>query len=546
MKGVEILSRDGTARYGRLSVDDTILNLPSATDTTRLFPTLNTRSGTNIPPIEDPDFVSRFLIRDGEQPIPLHIHAPVNIQSGDTVITPNWHTLLSRPRDFCQLLDQLKASTPPDTCWYLPGAALPENAAILVHAGFDLFDYIATDLATTQEKFCLPDGQYPEIVMEEGLCSCQGCLSGDLLLHNRIALDQELARIGHRIRDGTFREFLEGRCRTKPEFVSIMRHIDKSDRMEQYCPVSRTVPFLATSGDSIHRVEVRRFADRLVERYIPPVADVAVLIPCSAKKPYSLSQSHRKFSQAIGRRAHELIMTSPLGCVPRDLELCYPAAAYDVPVTGYWDHEERYQITNTLVRYFTRHPYRRVIAHLDGDARIIAQDAADQAGFEIEFTCETDRLTDPASLQALSEALSGERKVKSHLVRGMISFQFGYDLKAPNLEVKGSYPEQVVKRGRNLYFSTDPAHGLIRPTFEGWSLIETGYRVYIDEFVPQGDILAPGVIDADPVIRPGDEVLVIGDKAMTTGRAVMSADEMIRSSRGVAVGVRKVKKLDGQ
>ena len=92
--------------------------------------------------------------------------------------------------------------------------------------------------------------------------------------------------------------------------------------------------------------------------------------------------------------------------------------------------------------------YRRVIAHLDGDARIIAQDAADQAGFEIEFTCETDRLTDPASLQALSEALSGERKVKSHLVRGMISFQFGYDLKAPNLEVKGSYPEQGVMRGK--------------------------------------------------------------------------------------------------
>jgi len=87
---------------------------------------------------------------------------------------------------------------------------------------------------------------------------------------------------------------------------------------------------------------------------------------------------------------------------------------------------------------------------------------------------------------------------------------------------------------------------MMRPTFDGWSLIETGYRVYIDDFVPQGDILAPGVIDADPVIRPGDEVLVIGDKAMTTGRSAMSADEMIRSSRGVAVRVRKVKKLDGQ
>ena len=381
--------------------------------------------------------------------------------------------------------------------------------------------------------------------MDEGLCCCQGCSSGNLLEHNRTALKQELSLIARRIRNGTFREYLDGRCRTRPEFVSIMRHIERSERMELNTPVSRTGPFLATSGDSIHRVEVRRFANRLVDRYIPPIADVAVLIPCSAKKPYSISQSHQKFSRAIGRRAHEIIMTSPLGLVPRDIELCYPAAAYDVPVTGYWDHEERYLITETLVRYFTRHPYRRVIAHLDGDARIIAQDAADQAGFEIEFTCDNDRLTDHTSLQALSEALDGERKIKSHLVKGMISFQFGYDLKAPNLEIKGSYPKQVVKRGRNLYFSTDPVHGMIRPTFDGWSLIETGYRVYIDDFVPQGDILAPGVIDVDPVIRPGDEVLVIGDKAMTTGRAMMSADEMIRSSRGIAVRVRKVKKLDG-
>ncbi|PWR74903.1 archaeosine synthase subunit alpha [Methanospirillum stamsii] len=545
MKGVEILSRDGTARYGRFGVGEDTFIFPAAYQTTDLFPAISKRDLTNIPVLEDKEFVDRYLVRDGEEPVPLHIRADNEVPSGTTVITPNWHTLLTRPRDLCSFLDTLKSTIPPDTCWYLPGAALPENAAILVHAGFDLFDFIAVDLATAQGIFCLPDGRYPEKVMEEGLCSCNGCSSGNLLEHNRIALQQELAHISRRIRDGTFREYLDGRCRTKPEFVSIMRHLERSERMEQYTPVSRSGPFYATSGDSIHRVEVKRFADRLVDRYIPPVTDVAVLIPCSAKKPYSLSQSHRKFSQAIGRRAHELIMTSPLGLVPRDVELAYPAAAYDVPVTGYWDHEERYQITETLVRYFTRHPYRRVIAHLDGDARLIAQDAADKAGFELECTCQSERPTDHESLSALSQALSGERKIKSHLVRGMISFQFGYDLKAPNLEVKGSYPEQVVKRGRNLLFSTDPSHGLMRPTFDGWSLLETGYRVYIDDFVPQGDILAPGVMDADPVIRPGDEVLVIGDKAMTTGRAVMGADEMIRSSRGVAVRVRKVKKLEG-
>jgi archaeosine synthase len=515
MKGVEILNRDGTARYGRLTVEKQVLIFPTACDTTRIFPALQNRTGTNIPPLEEPEFVSRFMSRDGKQPIPIHIHAPINISSGETVITPNWHTLLSRPREFSQYLNQLKATIPPDTCWYLPAAALPENAAILVHAGFDLFDYIATDCAAAQGLFCLPDGHYPQSIIEEGLCSCQGCTTGDLRLHNRIALDQELALIRRRIRDGTFRELLDGRCRTRPEYVSIMRHLEQSDRMEQYTPVSRQTPLYATSGDSLHRVEVRRFAQRLITRYVPPLADVAVLLPCSAKKPYSLSQSHRKFSQAIGRRAHELILTSPLGLVPRDLELCYPAAAYDVPVTGYWDHEERYQITQTLTQYFVKHPYRRIIAHVDGDARIIAEAAAAQAGCEIEFTGEG-RLTDPASLEALHNALSGERKIKSNLVRAMISMQFGYDLKAANLEVKGSYPDHVVKKGRTLLFSIDSAQGMIRPTFDGWALIETGYRVYIDDFIPQGDILAPGVIDADPAIRPGDEVLV-RDRPWQTG-----------------------------
>jgi archaeosine synthase alpha-subunit len=127
----------------------------------------------------------------------------------------------------------------------------------------------------------------------------------------------------------------------------------------------------------------------------------------------------------------------------------------------------------------------------------------------------------------------------------MVSMQFGYDLRVPGLEVKGSYPEMVVKKGRQQVFSVEPHTGMLRPTFEGWALIETGYRVYIDDFVPQGDILAPGVVEADPAIREGDEVLIIGEKAMATGRAAMSADEMIRSHRGVAVRVRKVKKLDG-
>jgi Queuine tRNA-ribosyltransferases, contain PUA domain len=67
--------------------------------------------------------------------------------------------------------------------------------------------------------------------------------------------------------------------------------------------------------------------------------------------------------------------------------------------------------------------------------------------------------------------------------------------------------------------------------------------VKIDDFVPRGSILAPGVLQADPRIRPNDEVIVLGERALCVGRALMSGNEMIKSSRGVAVDLRHVKKL---
>ena len=544
MRTCEFTARDGTGRIGRLRMEDKEYLLPGAYDTRTIFPALQTRRLDALFPTDNPEFVAKFHTRDGEQPIPIHVHVDDPCGSGDVVITQNWHTMLKQPRDFIRQLLLLKTRLPPDTCWYYPGGILPENAAILVHSGFDLFDFIGVDLKSAQGRFCLPDGDYPESAINEGLCTCSGCQAGDLRDHNRHTLMQELALIRMRIRTGTFREFLEGRIRTRPSYVSILRHLDRTALMEQHTPVTRPTPLIASSGDSIHRPEVKRFAERLLTRYIPPLADVAVLLPCSARKPYSLSQSHHRYTQAIRRRAHELILTSPLGLVPRDIELVYPASQYDVPVTGYWDHEERFQIADTLAKYLIKHPYRRVIAHLDGDALLIAQQAADIAGITLESTCST-HPTESDALRQLGDALSGEKKVKNHLLRGMVSMQFGYDLRVPGLEAKGSYPEVIVKKNRQQIFSVEPSTGMLRPTFEGWAMIESGYRVYIDNFVPQGDILAPGVIEADPVIREGDEVLVIGDKAMATGRAVMSADEMVRSHRGVAVRVRKVKKLDG-
>ena len=82
-------------------------------------------------------------------------------------------------------------------------------------------------------------------------------------------------------------------------------------------------------------------------------------------------------------------------------------------------------------------------------------------------------------------------------------------------------------------------------SIEGAELIlkSRKYIVEIDDFIPCGSILAPGVLQADPQIRPNDEVIVLGERALCVGRALMSGNEMVKSGRGIAVDLRHVKKL---
>ena len=543
MSRYEAQKRDGLARIGIYEEGETTVSLPAALDTGALFPSLHERAFSNVPLSADPAFVRDYFSPGEGQPVAVHPIAPPAAKSGDCVLVANWHTALKNPRNYTAWLAALKESVPPDTAWYAPGAALPSTACLLAYSGFDLFDYRAVDLASAQRIFCLPEGGFPASVMATGVCGCEGCRDGDLIRHNRLALDHEIALIRHYIEAGRLRELMESRCRTDAAQVGILRFLDRNYAlMERSLPVVRAVPMLAATAESQNRAEIRRFADRVIERFVPTRTDVAVLLLCSARKPYSLSRSHRLFMNTVDRRAHELIVTSPLGLVPRELERVYPAGHYDVPVTGYWDREECAFIADILARYFAAHPYRRVIAHLEGGALTVAEMAAEACGIELEVTCHGHPTT-PGSLRALAAALEGERRVQTDMVRGTVSWQFATDISTKGLQVRGRSMQMAVLRGKQQLFSIDAGTGLLRPTFEGWELIPEGYRVGIDAFVPQGDVLAPGITACDPRIREGDEVLVEGPLAVATGRAMMGADEMLRSKRGVAVRVRKVTKI---
>jgi archaeosine synthase len=544
MTRVNFKKRDGLGRTGALDIEGRPpVDLPGVSDCRELFPALNALSITNIPLCAPAAFVSQFPPQEGIQPVSIPPQLDNRAMSGDCVMAAGWHTALANPRTYVDWLILLKEKTPVDTAWYAPASALPSTVAILCYTGFDLFDYTAVDLKSAQGRFCTPEGDFPKDAMSSGICSCPGCTAGDLKAHNRYALRQETALVARFIRMGALRDLVDSRCRLDAAQVAIMRHLDHHyGFMERVQPVARSSVMRANSGESLQRAEVRRFAERVIHRYVPPKTDVAVLLPCSAKKPYSLSQSHRKFQQAVGGRAHELIVTSPLGLVPRELETVYPAGHYDVPVTGYWDAEECSVIADILVRYFRIHPYRRIIAHLDGGALTVARKAADQCGITLEYSC-TENPAGVSALNSLDAALAGERKIKDDRLHGMISYQFNCDVDTKGITLRGHFPEIFYSRSNVQLFSIDTGSGMLRPTLDGWKIIPDGYRVHIDDFIPEGDILNPGVVSADPAIRDGDEVLIVGSRALGTGRAALPADEMKRSRRGIAVHVRKIKRV---
>lgn len=544
MTKFDIRKRDGLARTGVFDAGTGPVQTPATADMETMYPQLASASSINIPLSAPARLVEQYPPIITDSPVIIHPNRENTADSGDCVMAAGWHTAFSNPRNYVDWLVGLKEKTPADTAWYAPAAALPVTVAILCYSGFDLFDYTAVDLKSAQGIFCTPEGEFDADALKAGICTCPGCKAGDLKEHNREALRREIALVARFIRQAQLRDLVESRCRMDANQVAIMRHLDRHYAfIESAQPIARVGVMRANSAESMQRAEVQRFAERVLTRYVPPPkCDVAVLLPCSARKPYSLSQSHRRFQQAIGGRAHELIVTSPLGLVPRELECVYPAGHYDVPVTGYWDAEECEFISGILARYFARHRYRRIIAHLEGGALKVARQAAEIAGITLEYSCMEDP-AGPAALNALDAALAGERRNKDDHLHGMLSYQFGADIDTKGIVCRGRFPELFYSKGTTQLFSIDTGTGLLRPTFDGWALIPEGYRVTIDDFVPEGDVLVPGVTGADPVIRDGDEVLITGKRALATGRAALPAGEMLRSRRGVAVRVRKIKRL---
>ena len=471
-----------------------------------------------------------------------------------------------------------KDALPADTALLLSGVATPANVATLVAAGVDLVDASLARTKGTEGKYLTTDAEHFLEDLEELPCACPACSKpresftrADCAEHNVNALEAELRRVRERIRSGRLRDYLEGQARHEGWLTATLRLFDDQwGYLEERTPVLRNAEITAASAETLDRVEIRRFADRVTSRYRNRFSDQPlVLVPCSATKPYSDSQSHRQFHDAIKWRGHTVSMTSPIGVVPQELETTYPAQHYDAVVTGDWSEAEIEFVAEVLRRYLRRNDYSRVVAHVpaDGYREICERVEADpDIDVPFEYTC-VDHPTTDESLGELNAALHGEpayskREREHNTVRALADYLLGDGAgdavfgegDRDDVLTTGRYPKLQVwadadgdgREGEpGIQLATMvPQYGTLSFTLAGarrWVESDAPTkRVEIDGFVPHGSVLAPGVVDADPEIRVGDEVVIEGPKAFAVGRAEMSGPEMVDSTRGVASEVRHV------
>jgi len=453
-----------------------------------------------------------------------------------------------------------REAIPDDTALYLSGVATPRNVAVLVYAGVDLVDADRAVIRGTQGRYLTTEGEYDLADLDELPCSCPACQQriaefdrDDCVDHNVNALSAELARVRRRIRDGRLRDYVEGQARHEAWVAAAFREFDQQYAyVEERTPAFRDSLLLSATEDTLRRPEIQRFAERVTTRYRKRLdGHPLLLVPCSAKKPYSESQSHRQFQDAASYRAHVVSMTSPIGVVPQELELTYPAQHYDSVVTGRWSEAEKAFVAAVLEQYLERTDYPRVVAHVPPEGyRDICERVAERVDVPFEFTVEDHPTTDE-SLGELNAALAGEDKIwvqerEEATLRSIADYFIGDgagDELFADIEVQGRYPKlQALDADGEQLAALVPQYGSLSFTLAGarrWVDSDAPTkRVEIDAFVPEGSVLAPGIVDASDDIRVGDEVVVEGPRAFAIGRAEMAGPAMRESTRGIAVHVR--------
>jgi len=241
------------------------------------------------------------------------------------------------PQDYSALSN--RTMVPIDWLAIALGRISPSSVPFLFYLGFDVFDLgYATESASRGVRLWnLSEESITGRILPR-TCSCIACANrGDLrelsrdelhtvlLRHNLNIYQSTLSESIQSLRLGKLRWLVESMGHSGTAATSLLRKTDKSlfAFLEEFTPTSGQTSLSLIGPESYNSPTVKRFRDRLASRYTPPEhKKLVLLLPCSARKPYSESKSHQRFIKTIERAigttrssVAEVILTSPLGVI---------------------------------------------------------------------------------------------------------------------------------------------------------------------------------------------------------------------------------------
>ena len=487
---------------------------------------------------ESSDVYAEPVLKDGVCVIRLPFNGEIP-EGTEVLVIANGYELRDDARKLVKTIIDIREKAGYNVLICAPGLADASNLALLAYMGIDVFD----------DSVARAFGINKIMSMPEGLSVCDE----DMTEYNVSAMEEECRKVKLFTEGGRLRELVDQREFSSPISVATLRIFDDEGYAYQEEACSTVgCRFACNTVQALRRPDVLRYRRMILERYHKPAHKrILLLLPCSAKKPYHISKTHKRFASAIHTASHdtlvhEVIITSPLGIVPRELDTFYPANSYDIPVTGEWKPEEK-QFIRDMLSHLLEQGYDKVISHLGEDTDLI------RGLCEMEETVVGDP-TSPASLTKLDETLRAAAKGikcgnygedRRETVRSVLGFQFGNDVAEAIMEngtvCIGKFPYWKIIRDNVQLGMMTAERGMISLTLDGAKILASMNRNVVEmmDFELKGNLFAVGVVKADPSIRIGDEaVIVLNGVVKGVGVAMMSGREMTELSRGIAVRIR--------
>jgi len=500
-------------------------------------------------------------------------------------------------RNIIKTIFQIKRDLDNNLILFASGKIIPKFYPMLVYLGIDLIDSSYLLYLSSENFYDTIEHLLPIYKIKYLPCSCVACrgklknLLEDkyssektklLCLHNLITAESYLNKIKQYLNYEDFRAFVEKSSLDDTTLISMLKILDKEyfEILKYETPIVQENKIIKCLGaSSYYRPDFQEFRERVVKYFSPePSTTLILILPCSSKKPYSESKSHRQFYKVIRKfpefpNFQEIILTSPLGAIPRQLENIYPVNSYDISVTGDWDNEEINIASEMLIHIINKYDNNiPIICHLEGGYSKIIKKAQQELQHDFHFSEIHERPTSINSLNSLenlirnykdkfspkNEIQSGDYLLKTWIRKfvKILDYQFGIGSGMrilsngliPRRNKKDNKTQLIDPKTKELLGVFNHTSGQIALTINGAIRMapfsDSNVIIFNDKKIIGNTLFRPGIIDYSLNLLPSNSVIILDNEKKNIiglGQLIVGSNYLKNSKTGRIANIHESK-----